>query len=109
MRRNILTYKPPPNHEGYDLICIHPDPRKCTRSLRIQVKSRLASDGADGFPMKGRTLDAFDFVILAYLNVGYFGKRAMSLGCRAGVKDPEFYALPPDFVREYHRVDGSWE
>jgi hypothetical protein len=27
MRRNILTYKAPPNNEGYDLICIHPDPR----------------------------------------------------------------------------------
>ncbi len=24
MRRNILTYKAPPNNEGYDLICIHP-------------------------------------------------------------------------------------
>ena len=27
MRRNILTYKAPPGNEGYDLICIHPDPR----------------------------------------------------------------------------------
>ena len=27
MRRNILTYKAPPNNEGYDLICIHPNPR----------------------------------------------------------------------------------
>jgi hypothetical protein len=27
MRRNILAYKAPPNNEGYDLICIHPDPR----------------------------------------------------------------------------------
>jgi hypothetical protein len=25
--RNILTYKAPPGNEGYDLICIHPDPR----------------------------------------------------------------------------------
>jgi hypothetical protein len=22
---NILAYKAPPNNEGYDLICIHPD------------------------------------------------------------------------------------
>lgn len=28
MRRNILTYKAPPMNEGYDLICIHPDPRR---------------------------------------------------------------------------------
>ena len=27
MRRNVLTYKAPQNHEGYDLICIHPNPR----------------------------------------------------------------------------------
>ena len=27
MRRNILTYEAPWNNEGYDLICIHPDPR----------------------------------------------------------------------------------
>ena len=27
MRRNILAYKAPVNNEGYDLICIHPDPR----------------------------------------------------------------------------------
>jgi len=26
MRRNILAYKAPPNNEGYDIICIHPDP-----------------------------------------------------------------------------------
>ena len=26
MRRNILAYKAPQNNEGYDLICIHPDP-----------------------------------------------------------------------------------
>lgn len=26
MRRNIFTYKAPPGQEGYDLICIHPDP-----------------------------------------------------------------------------------
>jgi hypothetical protein len=27
MRRNILAYNTPPNNEGYDLICIHPNPR----------------------------------------------------------------------------------
>lgn len=27
MRRNILTYKAPSNNDGYDLICIHPNPR----------------------------------------------------------------------------------
>jgi hypothetical protein len=27
MGRNILAHKAPPNNEGYDLICIHPDSR----------------------------------------------------------------------------------
>ena len=44
MRRNILTYKAPPNNEGYDLICINPDPRKVTKQIRVQVKSRYATD-----------------------------------------------------------------
>ncbi len=35
MRRNILTYKAPPNNEGYDLICIHPDPRHRPRRGEI--------------------------------------------------------------------------
>ena len=42
MRRNILAYKAQPNNEGYDLICIHPDPRHCPKKgelaqVRVQV------------------------------------------------------------------------
>ena len=37
LRRNILAYKAPPMNEGYDLICIHPDPRKKTKVIRVQV------------------------------------------------------------------------
>jgi hypothetical protein len=51
MRRNILTYKAPPNNEGYDLICIHPDPRVSAKQVRVQVKSRLATDCDRGFPV----------------------------------------------------------
>lgn len=45
MRRNILAYKAPPNNEGYDVICIHPDPRHKPKEtelaqVRVQVKSR---------------------------------------------------------------------
>jgi hypothetical protein len=50
MRRNILTYKAPPNNQGYDLICIHPDPTKVTKQVRVQVKSRYASDCRPGIP-----------------------------------------------------------
>src|SRR4029079_7579546 len=64
MRRNILAYKAPPNNEGYDIICIHPNPRVSTRQLRVQVKSRLASDADLGFPVKASSFDAFDFLIV---------------------------------------------
>src|ERR1700730_11288764 len=81
MRRNILTYKAPPNNEGYDLICIHPDPHKISRPIPIQVKSRYATDSDRGFPVKERTFDAFDFLIVVFLNIGnYFGKNR---DCRA--------------------------
>lgn len=39
MRRNILTYKAPDGNEGYDLICIHPEPRYTPKAHeRTQVR-----------------------------------------------------------------------
>src|SRR6516225_4419241 len=75
MRRNILTYKAPPLNEGYDLICIHPDPRHERKGseaerVSVQVKSRYATDCDLGFPIKAVSFDAFDFVIVAFLNIG---------------------------------------
>ena len=77
MRRNILTYKAPPNNEGYDLICMHPNPRYTPRrgevaQVRVQVKSRYATDCDRGFPVKEASFDAFDFLIVAFLNIGKF-------------------------------------
>jgi hypothetical protein len=105
MRRNILTYKAPPNNEGYDLICIHPDPHRVTRQIRVQVKSRYATDADRGFPVKERTLGAFDFLIAVFLNIGYFTAKERANGKR----DPEFYTLPVDFIREHHDKTSSWE
>src|SRR5438270_2241681 len=76
LRRNILAYKAPPNNEGYDLICIHPDPRTTIKPVRVQVKSRLATDCDRGFPVKEASFGAFDFLIVAFLNVGYFYQKA---------------------------------
>ena len=80
MRRNILAYKAPPNNEGYDLICIHPDPRHKPpkgqpAQVRAQVKSRYASDCDRGFPVKEVSFDAFDFLIVVFLNIGSFYRR----------------------------------
>jgi len=109
MRRNILTYKAPPNNEGYDLICIHPDPRRNGRQIRVQVKSRLATDSDRGFPVKAQTLDAFDYLIVVFLNVGYFFQKARRSLSRDGATEPEFYTFPVSFIRSHHDTRSSWE
>lgn len=111
MRRNILAYKAPPNHEGYDLICIHPNPRHIrsrneVAQIRVQVKSRYATDCDKGFPVTEAALDAFDFLIVAFLNIGkFFGRNDGS----TGVQEPEFYTLPNKLIREYHDATSTWQ
>jgi hypothetical protein len=108
MRRNILAYKAPPNNEGYDLICIHPEPRKVTKQIRVQVKSRYQTDSNLAVPVKARTFDAFDYLVVAFLNIGYFYRRGQET--RAGFREPEFYTLPREFVMKHHRVSQSgWD
>lgn len=107
MRRNILTYKAPPNNEGYDLICIHPDPHKTKKQVRIQVKSRYQTDCDRGFPVKESSFGAFDYLIVAFLNIGYFYKKATT--SIDGRKEPEFYTFPVDFIKRHHNKTSSWE
>jgi len=109
LRRNILTYKAPPYNEGYDLICIHPDPRRSSTQIRVQVKSRMASDSDRGFPVKSASLDAFDYLIVVFLNVGYFFRRRKAHGCEAGQAAPQFYTLPASFIRRHHDSTSTWE
>jgi len=111
MRRNVLAYKAPPNNEGYDLICIHPDPRhqpkdKEVAQVRIQVKSRYATDCDRGFPVKEVSLDAFDFLIVAFLNIGkFYGKN----DGMTGSQEPEFYTLSNEFIRLHHDPSSTWQ
>jgi hypothetical protein len=111
MRRNILAYKAPTNNEGYDLICIHPDPRHQPQGdevaqVRVQVKSRYATDCDRGFPVKEASLNAFDFLIVAFLNIGkFFGTNDGT----TGEHEPEFYTLPRDFIKQHHDATSSWQ
>jgi len=111
MRRNILAYKAPPNNEGYDLVCIHPDPRHVPRDgeqpqVRVQVKSRYQTDCDRGFPVKEISLDAFDFLVVVFLNIGTFYRdRDGSEGMQA----VEFYTLSNDFIRRHHDRRSSWQ
>lgn len=107
MRRNILAYKAPPNNDGYDLICIHPDPRQVKRQIRVQVKSRYATDSNRGVPLRQQTFSAFDYLVLVFQNIGYYYRRRPS---REGIRAPEFYTLPVAFVRQAHSRAGiGWE
>lgn len=111
MRRNILTYKAPPNNEGYDLICIHPDPRRVPKhgelaQVRVQVKSRYATDCDRGFPVKEASFEAFDFLVVAFLNIGNFNGRHDGSN---GAREPEFFTLPNDFIRKHHNKNSSWQ
>lgn len=111
MRRNILTYKAPPLNEGYDLICIHPDPRHRLKrgeksQVRVQVKSRYQTDCDRGFPVTEKSLNAFDFLVIVFLNIGEFYG-----GCDGseGAAPPEFYTLPRSFIRRHHDSSSTWQ
>jgi hypothetical protein len=111
LRRNILTYKAPPNNEGYDLICIHPDPRHVPgkgelAQVRVQVKSRYATDCDRGFPVKEASIGAFDFLIVVFLNIGKFYGKNDGL---AGAREPEFFTLPNTFIRQHHDTKSLWQ
>src|SRR6266566_7411966 len=91
MRRNILAYKAPPHNEGYDLICIHPNPRQVTKQIRVQVKSRYQTDCDRAFPVKEKSFTAFDYLIIVFLNIDFFFRR---LGKQGGRQAPEYFTLP---------------
>ena len=111
MRRNILAYKAPQNNEGYDLICVHPDPRHKPEGVelaqvRVQVKSRYATDSNMGFPIKEASLDAFDFLVVAFLNIGKFYGKHTGMD---GTTDPVFYTLPNAFIKKHHSKSTTWQ
>ncbi len=113
MKRNILTYKAPPMNEGYDLICIHPDPKIIQISegiasqVRVQVKSRYASDADRSFPVNEDKLDSFDFLIVVFLNIGNYFKGDKNGD--NGYGQTEFYTLSRDFIKRHHNRNSSWQ
>lgn len=107
MRRNILTYKAPPNNEGYDLICISPNPRRMTKQIRVQVKSRYQTDCNRAFPVNEKSLDAFDYLVIAFLNIGYFYHKNPPR--YQEINSPEFYTLPSKFIKEHHHKSSTWQ
>ena len=70
------------------------------------MKSRYATDCDRGFPVKEKSLTAFDYLITAYLNIGNFYGKNNGSTCSC---EPEFYTLPQSFTREHHDSISSWE
>lgn len=70
-----MAYKAPPNNEGYDLICIHPDPKEKSKIIKVQVKSRYQTDSNGEFLVKEKSFNTFDYLIAVFLNVGHFYKK----------------------------------
>lgn len=89
------------NFPGYDLVAVNPDKSK---TARIQVKSRWATNYDKSFPIKNFECD---FVVHVALNRGYrFGKSP-----KAGdsdVKNPEFYVFPTKDVRAAQNPNSKW-
>ena len=105
MRRNILAYKAPPNTEGYDLVCIHPNPRHKTRQIRVQVKSRYQADGDGTFLIKKKSFKCFDYIILVFLKIGNFYRKKQIADDSSAV---EFYTLPVVEAKKLYQKAG-WE
>jgi len=99
MRRNVLAYKAPPNNQGYDLICIHPDPIKSEKVVRVQVKSRYQTDCDRSFPVKDTTFDSFDYLMVVFLNIGYFFTKSARVD---GKHDLEIYTIPKKVIEDNH-------
>jgi hypothetical protein len=56
--------------------------------------------------VKEKSLDAFDYLIVAFLNIGnFYGKNDGS----SGAQEPEFYTLSQEFIREHHDSSSTWE
>jgi len=97
----ISCFKAYVNFPGYDLVAINPEN---SRTARIQVKSRWATNYDRSFPIK--TFDC-EFVVHVALNRGFrFGKSPK--GDESGINDPTFYVFPVAAVRAAQNIGDKW-
>ena len=71
------------------------------------MKSRYQTDCDRAFPVKEQSFSAFDYLIIVFLNIGYFYRRKPVLD---GLRELEFYTLPTEWIRSHHKIGQSgWE
>ena len=97
----ISCYKAYVNYPGYDLLAVNPDK---TRTAKIQVKSRWATDYNRSFPMKNFQCD---FVVHVALNRGY-RYRKKKKGPDAGIDDPVYFIFPVVVVKKAQVKGDQW-
>jgi hypothetical protein len=98
MREGIQTYMADQRQEGYDLICLNPQNNKM---VKVQVKSRWATDCDRAFPLKSENSD---FVAVVFLNNGPIGQRKITI--KNNKRDPEFYIIPTKTCITYRNEKG---
>ena len=97
----VYAFKAYTNFAGYDLVALDPG---TSRSARIQVKSRWATNYDRSFPIRNFECD---FVVLAALNRGYrFGRAAE--GPTDGRSPPRLYCFPVELVRAAQSPTDKW-
>ena len=100
LRRNIMTFPAPPRNEGYDLVCVHSDPRKVSNAIRVQVKSRYQTDSNSFFDFNPKSIGAFNYLAAVYLNVGFYYSKTKS--APNGLKEAMVFIIPHDYVKEHY-------
>ena len=94
----IASFKTYTNFPGYDLIATNAENNS---SARIQVKSRYKTNW-DGFIINNFDCD---FVVFVALNRGYSKPKKNG---DDGIKDPEFYVFPVEYVQEVRDPNNKW-
>jgi hypothetical protein len=95
----IVAHKTYTRTPGYDLIAAAPDQNT---SVRIQVKSRYATDFDGGFLISNFDCD---FVVFVALNREY---RYSKKGKEGGRKTPDFFVFPIDLARKALYEKSKW-
>jgi len=97
----ISCFKAYVNFPGYDLVAVNPNN---SRTARIQVKSRWATNYDRSFPIKNFECE---FVVHVALNRGYrFGKQPKNDDL--GIQDPVYYVFPVQVVKAAQNANDKW-